>query len=156
MDGEVAQDFGTERPIRSFELLADIQASWNKDKMINLFVLKNTPLALPLSRNVSTQRVLYRERSFPTGAVKYHPDASYVRIQDSGKKASLSLIANPSHLEAVNHRAKWQKYVVIDISRYHRHGCNEMDLAIKKQPTPLAQYSEFLTGCGTFVQRAQD
>ncbi|KAF6754863.1 hypothetical protein DFP72DRAFT_812127 [Ephemerocybe angulata] len=48
---EVAQDFGMERPIRSFELLADVQASWNKDKMVNLFVLKNTPLALPLSRN---------------------------------------------------------------------------------------------------------
>ena len=69
---EIAQDFGmgtyqphflrphltrlscrAERPIRSFELLADIQASWNKDKMVNTFVIKLTPLATPLSRSVS-------------------------------------------------------------------------------------------------------
>ncbi|KAJ2921602.1 hypothetical protein H1R20_g15493, partial [Candolleomyces eurysporus] len=48
---EVAQDFGMERPIRSFELLSDVQASWNKDKMVNLFVLKMTPLSVPLSRS---------------------------------------------------------------------------------------------------------
>lgn len=39
--------------MRSFELLADIQASWNKDKMMNAFVIRLTPLALPLSRLVS-------------------------------------------------------------------------------------------------------
>ncbi|RDB17791.1 hypothetical protein Hypma_000958 [Hypsizygus marmoreus] len=48
---EVAQDFGMERPIRSFELLADVQASWNKDKMMNTFIIKLTPLAVPLSRS---------------------------------------------------------------------------------------------------------
>ncbi|KAG5636494.1 hypothetical protein H0H81_007828 [Sphagnurus paluster] len=48
---EVAQDFGMERPIRSFELLADVQASWNKDKMLNTFVIKLTPLATLLSRS---------------------------------------------------------------------------------------------------------
>ena len=34
-----------EHPIRFFELLADVHASWNKVKMINLFVVKLTPLA---------------------------------------------------------------------------------------------------------------
>ncbi|KAG5352934.1 hypothetical protein C0989_011976 [Termitomyces sp. Mn162] len=48
---EVAQDFGMERPIRSFELLSDVQASWNKDKLMNTFVIKLTPLAVPLSRS---------------------------------------------------------------------------------------------------------
>ncbi|KAJ7643925.1 hypothetical protein FB45DRAFT_896449 [Roridomyces roridus] len=48
---EVAQDFGMERPIRSFEQLADVQASWNKDKMVNMFVIKLTPLAPILSRS---------------------------------------------------------------------------------------------------------
>ncbi|KAJ7781708.1 hypothetical protein DFH07DRAFT_728906 [Mycena maculata] len=48
---EVAQDFGMERPIRSFELLADVQASWNKDKMVNTFCIKLTPLAPILSRS---------------------------------------------------------------------------------------------------------
>ncbi|TFK73643.1 hypothetical protein BDN72DRAFT_834524 [Pluteus cervinus] len=48
---EVAQDFGMERPIRSYELLSDVMASWNKDKMVNTFLLKLTPLANPLSRN---------------------------------------------------------------------------------------------------------
>ncbi|KAJ7486117.1 hypothetical protein B0H11DRAFT_1722019 [Mycena galericulata] len=48
---EIAQDFGMERPIRSFELLADVQASWNKDKMVNTFVIKLTPLAPILSRS---------------------------------------------------------------------------------------------------------
>ena len=38
-----------ERPVRSFELLADIQASWNKDKLLNAFVISLTPLAMPLS-----------------------------------------------------------------------------------------------------------
>ncbi|KAG6850333.1 hypothetical protein H0H93_014606 [Arthromyces matolae] len=48
---EVAQDFGMERPVRSFELLSDVQASWNKDKLMNTFVIKLTPLAAPLSRS---------------------------------------------------------------------------------------------------------
>ncbi|KAJ7689114.1 hypothetical protein B0H17DRAFT_1067026 [Mycena rosella] len=48
---EIAQDFGMERPIRSFELLADVQASWNKDKMVNTFVIKLTPFAPILSRS---------------------------------------------------------------------------------------------------------
>ncbi|KAJ7066732.1 hypothetical protein C8F01DRAFT_981202 [Mycena amicta] len=48
---EVAQDFGMERPIRSFELLADVQASWNKDKMVNMFIVKLTPLSPLLSRS---------------------------------------------------------------------------------------------------------
>ncbi|KAF8645217.1 hypothetical protein AX16_008044 [Volvariella volvacea WC 439] len=48
---EVAQDFGMERPIRSYELLSDIQSSWNKDKMMNTFIIKLTPLATTLSRS---------------------------------------------------------------------------------------------------------
>src|SRR5262249_18422078 len=39
----------TERPIRNFEFVSDVQASWNKDKLMNAFVLKITPLAVPLS-----------------------------------------------------------------------------------------------------------
>ncbi|KAF9077521.1 hypothetical protein BDP27DRAFT_1311189 [Rhodocollybia butyracea] len=46
---EIAQDFGMERPIRSFELLSDVEASWNKDKLVNVFLLKLTPLAPVLS-----------------------------------------------------------------------------------------------------------
>jgi 2-oxoglutarate dehydrogenase E1 component len=37
---------------------------------------------------------------FPAGDVKYHLGANYVRPTPSGKKVSLSLVANPSHLEA--------------------------------------------------------
>ncbi|KAF7327659.1 CRAL-TRIO-N domain-containing protein [Mycena kentingensis (nom. inval.)] len=48
---EVAQDFGMERPIRSFEQLADVEASWNKDKMVNRFICRLTPLAPILSRS---------------------------------------------------------------------------------------------------------
>ncbi|KAJ3789210.1 hypothetical protein GGU10DRAFT_72343 [Lentinula aff. detonsa] len=48
---EIAQDFGMERPIRSFELLTDIEASWNKDKLVNTFLLKLTSLASTLSRS---------------------------------------------------------------------------------------------------------
>lgn len=44
--------FYTERPIRSYELLADVQASWLKDKTVNFFILRLTPLANPLDRNV--------------------------------------------------------------------------------------------------------
>jgi hypothetical protein len=67
---EVAQDFGmgncsclpgflvvlliprAERPIREYELLSDVEASWNKDKLVNIFVIKKTPLASLLSRSV--------------------------------------------------------------------------------------------------------
>ncbi|KAH0586487.1 hypothetical protein H2248_007719 [Termitomyces sp. 'cryptogamus'] len=36
----------------------------------------------------------------PAGDVKYHLGANYIRPTPSGKKVSLSLVANPSHLEA--------------------------------------------------------
>ncbi|KAF5340795.1 hypothetical protein D9611_007381 [Ephemerocybe angulata] len=215
------------------------------------------------------------EGDSPAGDVKYHLGANYVRPTPSGKKVSLSLVANPSHLEAedpvvlgktraiqhfegdeANHttamgvllhgdaafagqgvvyetmglhnlpsygtggtihlivnnqigfttdprfsrstpypsdiaksidapifhvngdnieavnfvcqlaadyRAKWKKDVVVDIVCYRRHGHNETDQpsftqprmyeAIKKQPTPLTQYSKFLIGRGTFTER---
>ncbi|KAF8073345.1 thiamine diphosphate-binding protein [Lyophyllum atratum] len=37
---------------------------------------------------------------WPAGDVKYHLGANYIRPTPSGKKVSLSLVANPSHLEA--------------------------------------------------------
>ncbi|KDQ62236.1 hypothetical protein JAAARDRAFT_30121 [Jaapia argillacea MUCL 33604] len=37
---------------------------------------------------------------WPAGDVKYHLGANYVRPTPSGKKVTLSLVANPSHLEA--------------------------------------------------------
>ncbi|KAG5643626.1 hypothetical protein DXG03_000593 [Asterophora parasitica] len=40
------------------------------------------------------------EEGWPAGDVKYHLGANYVRPTPSGKKVSLSLVANPSHLEA--------------------------------------------------------
>ncbi|KIK98580.1 hypothetical protein PAXRUDRAFT_133929 [Paxillus rubicundulus Ve08.2h10] len=40
------------------------------------------------------------EDDVPAGDVKYHLGANYVRPTPSGKKVSLSLVANPSHLEA--------------------------------------------------------
>lgn len=58
---EVAQDFGMERPVRSFELLSDVEASWNKDKTVNTFILKLTtlepllnPSAIPTSSPVAS------------------------------------------------------------------------------------------------------
>ncbi|KAF9565077.1 hypothetical protein CPC08DRAFT_630436 [Agrocybe pediades] len=48
---EVAQDFGMERPVRSYELLADVQSSWIKDKTVNYFVVRLTPFAIPLRRS---------------------------------------------------------------------------------------------------------
>ena len=37
-----------------------------------------------------------------SGDVKYHLGMNYVRPTPSGKTVNLSLVANPSHLEAVN------------------------------------------------------
>ncbi|KAI0736324.1 hypothetical protein C8Q72DRAFT_769525 [Fomitopsis betulina] len=49
---EVAQDFGMERPIRSFELLADVCNAWHSDKMLlNFLVIKRTLLSSLLSRS---------------------------------------------------------------------------------------------------------
>ncbi|KAH8114578.1 2-oxoglutarate dehydrogenase complex E1 component mitochondrial precursor [Phellopilus nigrolimitatus] len=39
---------------------------------------------------------------WPAGDVKYHLGANYVRPTPSGKRVSLSLVANPSHLEAAD------------------------------------------------------
>jgi len=39
---------------------------------------------------------------FGTGDVKYHLGTSYDRPTATGKKVHLSLVANPSHLEAVD------------------------------------------------------
>lgn len=46
---ELAQDYGMERPVRDYELLSDVSASWDKDKLLNAFVIKPTPLARLLS-----------------------------------------------------------------------------------------------------------
>ncbi|KZP18902.1 hypothetical protein FIBSPDRAFT_744692 [Athelia psychrophila] len=48
---EVAQDFGMERPLRDFELLADVEASWVKDKSVNIFVVKKSPISRVLARS---------------------------------------------------------------------------------------------------------
>ncbi|KAK7690276.1 hypothetical protein QCA50_006931 [Cerrena zonata] len=47
---EVCQDFGMERPIRSFELLTDVTTSWNTEKTVNVFLAKETDLQPRLSR----------------------------------------------------------------------------------------------------------
>jgi hypothetical protein len=65
---EVAQDFGMgecrldvacaatylflERPIRNFEVLTDVLASWSNGKTVNSFIVKLTPFAEHLSRSV--------------------------------------------------------------------------------------------------------
>ncbi|KAF8494545.1 2-oxoglutarate dehydrogenase E1 component [Gautieria morchelliformis] len=64
---------------------------------------------------------------------------------------------------AADYRAKYKKDVVIDIVCYRRYGHNETDQpsftqprmykAIEKQPTPLAQYTKFLTGRKTFTEQ---
>ena len=41
-----------ERPIRSFEVLADIRASWNTEKTVNSLLLKRTALSSRLSVEV--------------------------------------------------------------------------------------------------------
>ncbi|KAK7028113.1 hypothetical protein VNI00_014928 [Paramarasmius palmivorus] len=48
---EVAQDFGIERPVRSFELLSDVEASWGKDKTVNIWMVRLTPWEPVLSRS---------------------------------------------------------------------------------------------------------
>ena len=34
--------------------MTEVQASWNKDKMVNYLVLRMTPLEVPLNRSVCT------------------------------------------------------------------------------------------------------
>ncbi|KAJ3552976.1 hypothetical protein NM688_g3871 [Phlebia brevispora] len=47
---EVCQDFGLERPIRSFEVVSEVTNSWLADKTVNMLMAKKTPLASKLSR----------------------------------------------------------------------------------------------------------
>ncbi|THH15842.1 hypothetical protein EW146_g4687 [Bondarzewia mesenterica] len=49
---EVAQDFGMERPIRSYEVVADVINSWDKDRTVNTLIAKKTPLAAILHPSV--------------------------------------------------------------------------------------------------------
>ncbi|KAH9936565.1 uncharacterized protein B0H18DRAFT_867929 [Fomitopsis serialis] len=64
---EVAQDFGMERPIRSYEQLADICNAWHSDKMLlNFLVIKRTLLSSPLSRSN-----LPRSSPIHNGSVQY-------------------------------------------------------------------------------------
>ncbi|KAF9517187.1 hypothetical protein BS47DRAFT_1434494 [Hydnum rufescens UP504] len=46
---EMANDFGMERPIRDYEMIADIFASWNQDMRLNTLMVKKTSLRAPLS-----------------------------------------------------------------------------------------------------------
>lgn len=46
--------------------------------------------------------VITAEDEYSSGDVKYHLGTSYDLTSQSGKKVHLSLVANPSHLEAVN------------------------------------------------------
>jgi hypothetical protein len=41
-----------ERPIRNFELVNDVLASWSSTKMVNSFIVKRTPFADFLARSV--------------------------------------------------------------------------------------------------------
>eukprot|EP01113_Clastostelium_recurvatum_P005153 TRINITY_DN1229_c0_g1_i2.p1 TRINITY_DN1229_c0_g1~~TRINITY_DN1229_c0_g1_i2.p1 ORF type:complete len:1032 (+),score=379.58 TRINITY_DN1229_c0_g1_i2:101-3196(+) len=56
-----------------------------------------------------------------SGDVKYHLGTSYDRPTRSGKKIHLSLVANPSHLEAVNPvvegKARAKQYLLQDVDR---------------------------------------
>ena len=51
---QLANFFPKERPVRSYELFSEIQASWLKGKTVNHFLLKKTPLSVSLDRSVST------------------------------------------------------------------------------------------------------
>ncbi|KAH8114720.1 hypothetical protein DFH11DRAFT_1688808 [Phellopilus nigrolimitatus] len=46
---EVCHDLGMERPIRSFELVNDVSGSWPKEKTMNCFMAKRSPLGLSLA-----------------------------------------------------------------------------------------------------------
>ena len=50
--------------------------------------------------NSQEMRQIDEANDSPAGDVKYHLGANYVRPTPSGKKVSLSLVANSSHLEA--------------------------------------------------------
>ncbi|KAG9035878.1 hypothetical protein FRB95_010281 [Tulasnella sp. JGI-2019a] len=64
---EVANEFGMQRPIRDFELLADVFTSWNQETRVNVLMVKTTPMSLctALSRNSVPPR------STPTGGYVY-------------------------------------------------------------------------------------
>lgn len=88
-----------ERPIRSFELLADVQASWNKDKMVNTFVIKLTPLAPILSRSVRIFRLRVRGKLTD----RFHPEHSLqltsvlwlCRVGDQAREVDEALLKAP-------------------------------------------------------------
>jgi len=42
---ELVNDFGRERPIREYEIPAEVYASWNCNTRLNAFIIKETPLA---------------------------------------------------------------------------------------------------------------
>lgn len=73
-----------ERPIRDYELLADVSASWNKDKLLNAFVIKQTPLAKLLSRTVSHSRQS-NESCLPSQRRLYLPAPQHIAAGLNGR-----------------------------------------------------------------------
>ncbi|KAG6377130.1 hypothetical protein JVT61DRAFT_1181 [Boletus reticuloceps] len=95
---EMAQDYGMERPIRDYELLADVSASWNKDKLLNAFVIKQTPLAQPLSRSGKDEVFLCSLSNF---------DVYFVTRKHKAPKAFVFAIKSTDHLSLFENAADY-------------------------------------------------
>ncbi|TEB22997.1 hypothetical protein FA13DRAFT_1640479 [Coprinellus micaceus] len=134
---EVAQDFGMERPIRSFELLSDVQASWNKDKMVNLFVLKLTPFAVPLHRN-----------AIPSSSPVH---SGYVEWEQKRGKWSKRFMQLREHSLWISKREGKEQVLLCSLSNFDAYIVNRNHRA----PKPFA-FSLKSTDSLTFFENASD
>ncbi|KAF7314329.1 hypothetical protein MKEN_00905500 [Mycena kentingensis (nom. inval.)] len=91
---ELARDFGMQRPVRSFELLWDVQASWNKEKVVNTFVVRITPWASILRRsNIPTTAPdfsgyvewEYKRGKYAKRFMRLHESSLWLSKRDNGK-----------------------------------------------------------------------
>lgn len=143
-----------ERPIRSFELISDVQASWNKDKMVNLFVLKLTPLAISLNRNVSLicSSLLRSNRPFMQAIPSSSPlHSGYVEWEQKRGKWSKRFMQLREHSLWLSKREGKEQTLLCSLSNFDAYMINRNHRATK----PFA-FSVKSTDSLNFFENASD
>jgi len=94
----MANDFGMERPIREYEMITDIFASWNKDMRLNTLMIKKSSLRSSLSfKNMPSSSPIHegtvyweaRKGKWSKRHLRLREHCLFLSKKDSGKDETL-------------------------------------------------------------------